>query len=112
MQFRENVQLKPFNSFHIEVLAKYFGEVFSIADTQALTGEKIFRDNSKLILGGGSNILLTKDFDGIVVQNNIHGIERVREDENNVWIKAMAGEVWNDLVMYAISNNLGGIENL
>ncbi len=65
-----------------------------------------------LILGGGSNILFTKDFDGIVLKNEIKGIEKVKEDEEYVYIKAGAGESWHAFVLYCIKNNWAGIENL
>ena len=71
-----------------------------------------FKDREKLILGGGSNILLTRDVSGVVIKNSIKGIERIKEDDRHVWIKAGAGEVWHDLVMYCIRNDLAGIENL
>ena len=65
-----------------------------------------------LILGGGSNILFTKNFDGIVLKNEIKGIEKVKEDDESVYIKAGAGENWHSFVLYCIKNNWAGIENL
>jgi len=109
---QREVQLKPYNTFHIAALARYFGEIKSIEEAQTITQEKLFSENKKLVLGGGSNILLTKDFDGLVVLNSIHGIEKVQEDDDHVWIKAMGGEVWHLLVLYCIENKLQGIENL
>jgi UDP-N-acetylmuramate dehydrogenase len=66
----------------------------------------------KKVLGGGSNILLTQPVGGLVVANRLKGIQPVREDADYVWLEAMAGEVWHDLVAYAISHGWGGLENL
>jgi UDP-N-acetylmuramate dehydrogenase len=65
-----------------------------------------------MFLGGGSNVLFTKDFDGIVVLNKLKGIEIVKEDSENVYIRVMGGELWNDLVMFAVNNGYWGVENL
>ncbi|MEK7089132.1 MAG: UDP-N-acetylmuramate dehydrogenase, partial [Patescibacteria group bacterium] len=71
-----------------------------------------FKNNQKLFLGGGSNILFTKNFDGIVVLNKLKGIEILREDSENVFIKSMGGEIWHNLVIFAVNKNYWGIENL
>ncbi|MEI9947176.1 MAG: FAD-binding protein [Chitinophagaceae bacterium] len=65
-----------------------------------------------LILGGGSNMLFTKNFGGLVLKNEIKGIEKVKEDENYVYIKVGAGENWHQFVMKCIENNWAGVENL
>jgi UDP-N-acetylmuramate dehydrogenase len=65
-----------------------------------------------LILGGGSNVLFTKDYDGLVVKNSLLGIEKVREDPNHVWLKVQSGENWHQFVDWCIGQNYGGIENL
>ena len=114
MKIQENVSLKPFNTFGIHANAKYFA---AFADTSVLeeltstTNHKLQTTNS-LILGGGSNILLTKDFDGLVLKNEIKGIETVREDEEHIYIKAGAGENWHSFVMYCVNSNYAGVENL
>jgi UDP-N-acetylmuramate dehydrogenase len=72
----------------------------------------MFRKNRSLIIGGGSNILLTKDFDGLVVKNEIKGITIEKEDAAMLYLKAASGESWHRLVMYCVEHNLGGIENL
>jgi len=113
MNIQENISLKPFNTFGIEATAKYFIEITSIEELKALLKTAIFSTNERLILGGGSNILLTKDFDGIVVKIAIKGIEIVKNTPEEVLIKAYSGEVWHDLVLYCVNKNIkGGIENL
>ena len=61
-------------------------------------------DRKLLVLGGGSNVLLTSDFDGMVIKNNLKGITIEQEDEDHVWVKSMAGEVWHDFVLYCIDH--------
>ncbi|GDX52377.1 UDP-N-acetylenolpyruvoylglucosamine reductase [Bacteroidota bacterium] len=112
MLISENISLLPFNTFHIDVKAKYFADVKNENDFSELLQEEKFRSQQKLILGGGSNILFTKNFDGIVVKNSFTGISIVKEDENYVWVKAAAGEVWHQFVLWCIEKNLAGLENL
>ena len=89
-----------------------FTEVNSIDELQSAITSDLFKDNEVLILGGGSNILLTKDFNGLVIKNQITGIEIVHEDEHYVTVKVGGGEIWHQFVLHAIDNNWGGIENL
>ncbi len=108
MNIRQHISLKPYNTFGIDVKARYFDE-FSNADE---LNELIGVDPNRLVLGGGSNILLTKDFDGIVLKNNIRGIEVVNETSDHVFVKVGAGENWNEFVRYCLRNNFAGVENL
>lgn len=111
----ENFSLKQYNTFGIDVIAKYFSTFSSIEGfEELLESKKLITHNSSLItiLGGGSNILFIKDVDGLVLKNDIKGIEQISEDENYVYVKAGAGENWHQLVLYCISNNLAGMENL
>ncbi|MDH5366078.1 MAG: UDP-N-acetylmuramate dehydrogenase [Cyclobacteriaceae bacterium] len=112
MKILENISLKKLNTFGIDVIAKFYAEVSVENDIISLLNSESYNQNKHLILGGGSNILLTTDFDGIVIKNNIKGIKVIREDENNVWIKAYSGEIWHDFVLHCIAHNWGGIENL
>jgi UDP-N-acetylmuramate dehydrogenase len=112
MNLQENISLKSYNTFGIEAKAKYFAAFESLPELEELHDYKLQTTNSKLILGGGSNILLTKDFDGIVLKNEIKGIEIVKEDDDCVYIKAGAGENWHQFVLYCVRNNYAGIENL
>jgi UDP-N-acetylmuramate dehydrogenase len=112
MNIQKSISLLPFNTFHIDVAAKYFAEIKTETDFEELLSDEKFRSQQKLILGGGSNILFTKNFDGIVVKNSFNGISIVKEDENFVWVRAAAGEVWHQFVLWCIEKNLAGLENL
>lgn len=112
LTLKENFSLRTFNTFGLSVNAKVFAVVNNTDDLKTLVEN--FRNYRMpvLILGGGSNILFTKDFDGIVIYPDIPGIEITDQDENFVWVKAYAGENWDGFVSYCVSKNWGGIENL
>lgn len=112
IKITENAPLKHLNTFGISANAKWYTEVSSIQDIRDLVVNQIFQQSDKLILGGGSNILFTKDFNGIVVKNNLRGIEVVSENNESVIVKAAAGEVWHQFVMWCIEKGFAGIENL
>jgi UDP-N-acetylmuramate dehydrogenase len=109
MDIQRNISLKPYNTFGMDVPAEC---VLSLTDINTLEEISQLPYAKKNIVGGGSNILLTQPLDGLTIFNRLTGIELVKEDEDNVWLKVGAGEVWHDLVMYAIHNNWAGIENL
>jgi UDP-N-acetylmuramate dehydrogenase len=73
---------------------------------------RAFAETQKLILGGGSNLLFTQNVNGLVLKNNLKGIELIKEDADFYYVKAAAGEVWHDLVMHCIEHQYGGLENL
>ncbi|NVK63073.1 MAG: UDP-N-acetylmuramate dehydrogenase [Flavobacteriales bacterium] len=107
---QEHFNLRPYNTFGIEVFAKRFAAFSSIEELSHFLQH---RDGDELLfLGGGSNVLFTQNFDGFVLRNEIHGIEKVEETDDHVLIKAGAGEVWHDFVLYCVENDFGGIENL
>jgi len=112
MEIRENVSLKRLNSFGIDVSANYFVETHSLEDVRAVIAEAKFNGLPKLVLGGGSNILLRNNFNGIVLKVAFKGISILREDVDHVYLKIGAGENWHSLVMHCVANNWGGIENL
>lgn len=112
MIISENFSLKKYNTFGIEAKTKYFAEISSVDDVREISADKRFIKAGKLILGGGSNILFTKDFDGIVIKNNFKGIAVDFETENHFFVKAGAGENWHSFVLYCIENNYAGVENL
>jgi UDP-N-acetylmuramate dehydrogenase len=115
MQIQENISLKPYNTFGINARAKYFSAFTSVDELEELLktiNDKRQTTNNKLILGGGSNILFTKDFNGIVLKNELKGIELIKEDENNYYVKAAAGENWHEFVQYCLHYNYAGVENL
>ena len=112
MQIQENISLKPYNTFAIDAKAKYFATFSSIDELEELLNYKPKTTNHKLILGGGSNILFTKDFNGLILKNELKGINLIKEDEHHYYVKAAAGENWHQFVQYCISRNYAGIENL
>lgn len=112
MNILENYDLTKLNTFGIKVQAKFFVEVNSEKELVELFNSLEFKNNEKLFLGGGSNILFTKDFDGIVVLNKLKGIEILEENENEIIIKCAGGEIWNDFINFTVKNNYCGVENL
>lgn len=112
MEIFRNFDLEDFNSFKIKVKANFFVKVFSLDDIFNLIDLPEFKNNQKLFLGGGTNILFTKDFDGIIVLNKIKGINILKEDDENVWIQAFGGENWHDFVLFTVNKNYWGLENL
>ena len=112
MKIEKNISLKSYNTFGINVKAKFFLEIYDETQLREILAENEFKPLPKLILGGGSNVLFTKDFDGLVLRISIPGIEIVDEDDKTVLIKAGAGEIWHKLVLFCVRKNFGGIENL
>lgn len=108
----KNQSLKPYNTFGIDVVAEYFTEVHSVEELKHALKYAQEQDLTNLILGGGSNVLFTKNVSGLVIKMNLLGKDVVREDDSFFYVKAMAGENWHQFVMYCIANNYAGIENL
>ncbi len=108
----KNYDLTRLNTFGIKAQAKFFVEVESEADIPALFNSSDFKNNQRFFLGGGSNTLFTKDFDGLVILNNLKGMEILEENNNDVLVRAMGGENWHDLVLFTVEHGLWGIENL
>ncbi len=109
MLIEKNIPLKSLNTFGINVVAREFASVESTKDLA-----KILNTNKSnlLVIGGGSNILLTKDVDALVLHINIKGIEIVSVCENNVRVRVAAGENWHEFVSWCLDKNYGGVENL
>ncbi len=112
MVIEENFSLLSYNTFRLPVKSKIFTEAKTVKDLLAISD--LFRNYNlpKLILGGGSNILFTSDFEGIIIYPNITGTEITRQDEEFIYVKAYAGETWDEFVSFCVSNNWGGVENL
>lgn len=109
MQVQDNISLQPYNTFGISAHAEHFIQVTDKSQLPEITSTW---PGEKHVIGGGSNILLTKDVEGITILNRLKGIELIKEDKDHVWLKVASGEVWHELVMYAISHGWAGIENL
>ena len=112
MHVRENISLKPFNSFGIDVKASHFASFQSMEELEELLTIGHHENKPPFILGGGSNILLKRDLDQWVLKNEMKGIEKLKEDDDFVYLKAGAGENWHGFVMECVKNNWGGVENL
>ncbi len=108
----QNFSLKNYNTFGLNAQAAHFVQVNTEAELVEFLTQSPLRNNVKLVLGGGSNMLLTKDIDGTVLHINLKGKRSVWEDQTHAIIEAMAGENWHEIVLWAIEQNLGGIENL
>jgi UDP-N-acetylmuramate dehydrogenase len=110
MNIQKNISLRPFNTFGIDAVAKYYAAFQTRDELEELV---TFKDASdRLILGGGSNLLFTKNYDGLIIKNEIKGIQELHEDSDCVYIRAGAGENWHGLVLHCIERNWAGIENL
>lgn len=107
---QSNVNLLPFNTFGIGVSAKLFARFKNLDELKTIL--EINTNEDLLILGGGSNVLFTKDFDGMVLKNEIKGFEITQQDDNHVIVRAGAGENWHEFVLKCIDHNFCGIENL
>jgi UDP-N-acetylmuramate dehydrogenase len=113
MNIQENTSLKNLHTFGIDVAAKYYTTFQHIHELEeSYTFIKNNHIASSMILGGGSNVLFTKNFDGLLLKNQIKGISLVKEDAHFVYLKVGAGESWHGFVQYCISKTLGGVENL
>lgn len=112
LQIKSNYSLQPLNTFGIQANAKFYLRIDSAEQLPKLVINPVYRNNEVFILGGGSNILFTDNFEGLVLHVNIQGIEKADEDDTSVLIVAGGGIVWDEFVSYAVSNNWGGIENL
>jgi len=111
-KIKKNFSLKPYNTFGITVNANYFIEINNTAELISVLKDEQYRSLPKLILGGGSNVLFTSDYPGLVIKNSILGIEIIADDDDSIMLKVGGGEIWHQLVVYAVGKGYGGIENL
>lgn len=107
----ENFPLQNLNTFGVEAFCRWYTEINTEQDLADLFADDTWRKTNKLVFGGGSNMLFTKDFEGLVIKMNIRGIIHT-ESGDDILVKAGAGEVWHDLVMYCVNRNFAGLENL
>jgi len=111
--FSDNYNLKPHNTFGVEAKSLYFFEFTEPEDLETFVqSNETWKDLQLFVLGGGSNVLFQKDFDGLILHPNIPGIFKVKENRQNVWFEVGAGEVWDDFVKYCVDYGVGGVENL
>lgn len=112
LQLQHNINLKPYNTFGMDVLAKDFVEITSEDELPALLKMINQYSGKVMFLGGGSNVLFTSDFDGLVVKISTKGIEIIDQDPGFVYVRGMAGENWDDFVQFCVIRGFGGLENL
>lgn len=112
MNITENTSLKNLNTFGVEANCRYFTEISDLQNLNEVVGGEVFRKNKRFVLGGGSNILFTGDFDGIILKNGFMGRDILKKDGNDILLKAGAGENWHNLVLFCVNRGYGGIENL
>lgn len=112
VNIQQNISLKQYNTFGIDVNAKEFVSVDTLEELQILCQAFNLNERKLLIMGGGSNLLLTDHFNGMVIHVNLKGIQVIHENDEHVWIKSMAGEVWHKFVLWCVERNFAGLENL
>ncbi|HMJ48363.1 MAG TPA: UDP-N-acetylmuramate dehydrogenase [Ferruginibacter sp.] len=116
MNVQENISLRSLNTFGIDVKARYFAPFHSVSDLHELLEFNepgtTNRKPQTLVLGGGSNILFTKDIDRLVIKNQIVGIKEIKEDEHHIYVQVGAGVNWHHFVLHCIHNGWAGVENL
>lgn len=109
---QENTSLRKLNTFRLSARARHFVELTSLEAMEELIAHPVFRGSSRTILGGGSNVLFTKDVDGLVIKSAIAGRRILEESDDEVVVEVGAGEGWHALVLHCVERNWGGIENL
>jgi len=111
-EIKENFSLKNYNTFGIEAKCHFFVECSSVDELSNFIIEHQKQDLPLMILGGGSNVLFTQDFDGYILRPYIKGIDVIEESENDILVKVGAGEDWDEFVEYCVEKGWGGVENL
>lgn len=112
MQIQENISLKKYNTFGMDVLARFFYAFSTVDQMQGIGASDTFKNYPVMVLGGGSNMLLTTNFEGLVLKNEILGIELIKEDADHYFVKVGAGVDWHEFVLYCLEKNYAGVENL
>lgn len=112
MEVQKNVSLKPYNTFGIDVEAEYFVHITTVESLQDILKNPDFKDIPKHILGGGSNILLTKPVEGLVLLLDLKGKKIREKNDQYAIVESAAGENWHEFVLWTLDQNLGGLENL
>ena len=107
-----NISIKMLNTFQIDVKAKKYIQLKNTSEINELLHENSLVDQNYFIIGGGSNLLFTKDYDGLLIHPEFKGIQILKREGNDVYVEASAGESWDGFVTYCVNNNFGGAENL
>lgn len=110
MDIQNNFSLKNYNTFGIEAKARQFVAVHTTEEIKTLLKQQ--PHDKKFILGGGSNMLLTKDVDALVIHVDLKGKKIIQENDDFVWVESQAGENWHEFVLWTIDQNFGGLENM
>ncbi|MDD2527306.1 MAG: UDP-N-acetylmuramate dehydrogenase [Lentimicrobiaceae bacterium] len=112
LKLQHNILLKPYNTFGMSVISRDFVEITSESELPELL--KIINQypGRVMFLGGGSNVLFTRDFDGLIVKISLYGIKTLHQDDEVIYVRGMAGENWDNFVQYCVTRNYGGLENL
>ncbi|SFE78727.1 UDP-N-acetylmuramate dehydrogenase [Flavobacterium xueshanense] len=110
MEIQHNFSLKKYNTFGIEAKAKQFVAIHSVQELKNVLQEN--KATQKFILGGGSNMLLTKDIDALVIHIDLKGKKIIKENDDFVWVECQAGESWHEFVLWTIDQNFGALENM
>ena len=110
MQIQENYNIRPYNTFGIDAEAKRFAAFDSVEQLTRLLKDN--RHSPLYILGGGSNVLFTDDYQGLILKNNLKGIQLIREDSDYYYVQVAAGEPWHPFVMHCVEHGYAGLENL
>ena len=110
--FEENFSLKKHNTFGINAKAKFFTEFDSVLELKDILNSNIYKNNKTFIIGGGSNILLTQDYDGLIIQHRIIGTYILEDNDNNVIVEVGGGVNWHEFVIWSVNQELSGVENL
>lgn len=112
MIIKKKVSLKSFNTFGLEAYTDVYAELSDVRQFDVLRATAEFQNNKLLVLGGGSNVLFTDNFNGLVLRIMLKGISIVKELADHIYVKAMAGENWESFVEYCVEKGWGGLENL
>jgi UDP-N-acetylmuramate dehydrogenase len=110
MEILNQFSLKNYNTFGIEAKARQFIAVHALDELKAVL--KQFQNEKKFVLGGGSNMLLTKDIDALVIHIDLKGKQIIKKDDDYVWVESQAGENWHEFVLWTIDHDFGGLENM
>lgn len=112
IKIKENISLKPYNTFGLDVSSRYFVEVNNLEELIRVLNNPSLNGQKKLFLGGGSNILLLNDYDGVVIKISFKEKEITQDEQEYAIVKAGAGEIWHEFVLFCLDNDLCGVENL